>query len=46
MTMTSIASCRYALGAKGRLDVPSQSIDWKGILGGVTPILVTTQFGQ
>ncbi len=28
------------------LMLPSQSNDWKGILGAVTPILVTTQFGQ
>ena len=28
------------------LMLPSQSNDWKGILGVVTPILVTTQFGQ
>ena len=28
------------------LPSPSNHYDWKGILGVVTPILVTTQFGQ
>ena len=28
------------------LDAPLPIYDWKGILGVVTPILVTTQFGQ
>ena len=28
------------------IDAPLPIYDWKGILGVVTPILVTTQFGQ
>lgn len=32
--------------ADGPVDAPLPIFDWKGILGVVTPILVTTQYGQ